>query len=66
MTRRDFEKFAVTIRDQVEKNERADYTRPKKLLVLETLRELAGDQADVCESSNDMFDRERFMKACGL
>jgi len=65
MTRQDFEKFAIVIRDQV--NSVPDGLSPfERHLIAATLIEIASDLADVMEGSNSLFDRSRFLKACGV
>ena len=66
MTRQDFIKFAVVIHDQVDKMERVGLDSGERELVLEFLADVASDIADVCDSSNGQFDREKFLSACGL
>lgn len=66
MTRTDFEKFATAIKDQVGETDRKQLESWEKEHVISALRDLAGDIADICESSNDLFDRDRFLKACSL
>ena len=65
MTRQDFEKLATTIDDQVTRVKASypvSWRNSDEFLLLE---ELASDIADVCEGSNGMFDRDRFLRACG-
>jgi hypothetical protein len=66
MTRRDFEKFAAVFADHIGSMDRVGLDGTEQFLVKDFLAGVAGDIADVCESSNDLFDRDRFLKACGL
>lgn len=64
MTRQDFEKLAGVIREQVLAFHQWDIADLPAVTYV--LQEVAGDIADVCESSNGLFDREKFLIACGL
>lgn len=66
MTRQDFEKFAAVFADHLNSMDRVGYDGTEKLLIRSFLSDVALDIADVCESSNDRFDRDRFMNACGF
>lgn len=66
MTRRDFEKFAAVFADHLGSMERIGLDGTEQYLVKDFLSGVAVDIADVCESSNDSFDRDRFLKACGF
>lgn len=66
MTRKHFEKLATVIKDQVVATQRAyrlDWQESSEYLMLE---EVASDLADVCEGENGLFDRARFLAACGV
>lgn len=64
LTRRDFEKLATVIRDQIDAL--APLTSEDVALGLDILYNVASDIADVCEGSNSRFDRETFLAACGF
>ena len=66
MTHQDFEKFAGVIDDHMGNMDRIGLDDMEKSVVSTFLQSIAGDIADICESSNDRFDRDRFLKACGL
>jgi len=66
MTRRDFEKFAAVFADHLGSMERVGLDGTEQYLVKDFLAGVALDIADVCESSNDNFDRARFLAACGF
>ena len=66
MTAKHFEKLATVIKDQVEATQRAysvSWMNSDEYLLLE---EIASDLADVCEGENGLFDRDRFLTACGV
>ena len=66
MIRKDFEKFAAVFREHIAEMDRVGLDGTEKVLVQDFLYSVAGDIADVCESSNDDFDRESFLSACGF
>lgn len=66
MTAKHFEKLATVIRDQVLATQVAypvSWNLSDEYLLLE---EIASDLSDVCEGENTLFDRERFLTACGV
>lgn len=64
LTHRDFEKLATALRD----NRQAaldNSDSPMETVGIQILFEgLITDIGDICESSNDRFDRDRFRDAC--
>jgi len=65
MTRKHFEKLATVIRDQVDATKMAylNWQNSDEFLMLE---EIASDLADMCEGENALFDRDKFLIACGV
>jgi hypothetical protein len=66
MTRKHFEKLATVISDHVQScvgAYGATYRFSEEFLMLE---EIASDLSDVCEGENELFDREKFLTACGV
>lgn len=64
MTHRDFEKLATALRDN--RRTALEYSdSPMETVGIQMLFEsLITDIGDVCESTNDRFDRDRFRDAC--
>lgn len=61
MSKRHFEALAAIIK------EAPDYFLPSETAKLEPMRaRIARDIADMCRQENPLFDRGRFLKACGM
>lgn len=60
MTKKHFKKLAEAIKTA---NDNIDQGDPQAVRIL---TELTSDIADVCQQSNELFDRGRFLKACGF
>ena len=61
MTKKDYVKFANRIRSQIQdaEDECNDYARQSAIRT-------ANDAAGIFAADNPRFDRERFLKACGM
>lgn len=59
LSKRDFEQFAEAIKAEVEERSSSGET-------LAGLTTAAQIFADIAKRDNERFDRERFMRACGL
>lgn len=63
LSRKDFERFADAIREARMLNDYARYTSKQTQAVTRALDSVANEIADVLQSSNASFDRERFLKS---
>lgn len=66
MTHREFEKLAIVIREQRYNLCRIHPVNADLTAEWALLEEIAGDIADVCESSDDSLSREEFLRLCGF
>jgi len=64
MTKKHFEKLAEMIRSRIESAEdHGDYVSQ---VMGANMAQIAGEVAEVCMSCNPLFDKARFLKACGV
>ena len=57
MTRKDYVRFAAMLRAS---------TRPASNETVDSIREIALRMCNIFEIDNPLFDRSRFLKACGV
>lgn len=63
MTRRHFEAIAARISARFRN---AEYAARDASSYRHALQDLTSDLADICAQENPAFNRERFLKACGI
>jgi hypothetical protein len=66
MSRKHFEMVAAEIKDQVEALEYRELSGPARKASLVTLTLTAKRLATVFRTENPLFDRQRFLEACGV
>jgi hypothetical protein len=59
LSRKDFEKFALVISDNMAHAKKWGFDT-------DVIGDIASDLSDVLEGSNELFDRVKFLEACGV